>query len=119
MHEHQKERRLLSLKIKEAQRIMPQNKLKPLSRDRSAGPRKVKRKMKNSTISDANKSVIVTNQEARMKKSKIRDLDSKSKSKREEPEKQNDIEKPNVDVRPHEPGPVVEDRRDSIDNMES
>lgn len=83
MHEKDKERRLLNLKIKELQRIIPQNKLNPISRDKSAGPnRKATKKMKNSTISDANKSVIVTKKETRMKKRFGRDIDNNPSTKR-------------------------------------
>lgn len=80
MHEKDKERRLLNLKIKELERIIPQNKLNPISRDKSAGPRQItKKKMKNSTINDANKSMVVTKKEARMKRQFGRNIENKSK----------------------------------------
>lgn len=60
LHERDKENRLLNLKMKELERIVPQTKLNPMSREMSSGIGRTKKKMKNSSINDANKSVLVT-----------------------------------------------------------
>lgn len=67
LHERDKENRLLNLKVKELERIVPQNRLNPMSRDKSSGIVRRRRRMKNSSIHDANKSVLVTKKEQRLK----------------------------------------------------
>lgn len=67
LHERDKENRLLNLKVKELERIVPQNRLNPMSRDKSSGVVRRRRRMKNSSIHDANKSVLVTKKEQRLK----------------------------------------------------
>jgi len=87
LHEKDKENRLLILKVKELERIVPQNRLNPMSRDKSLNPMKHKRKMKNSSIQDANKSVLVTKKEQRLRQLKARNKspDLKQASKTEKP----------------------------------
>ena len=71
LHERDKENRLLNLKVKELERIVPQNKLNPMIREMSSGQNKGK-KMKNSNISDANKSVLITKKERKVLENKSR-----------------------------------------------
>lgn len=89
LHERDKENRLLNLKVKELERMMPHNSLNPMSRDKSQGANKRKRRMKNSSINDANKSVLVTEKEQKLRrlrksnKSPLQDKNSKLKERRE------------------------------------
>ena len=71
LHERDKENRLLNLKVKELERIVPQNKLNPMIREISSGQNRGK-KMKNSNISDANKSVLITKKERKVLENKSR-----------------------------------------------
>lgn len=89
LHERDKENRLLNLKVKELERMMPHNSLNPMSRDKSQGFNKRKRRMKNSSINDANKSVLVTEKEQKLRqlrksnKSPLQDKNSKFRESRE------------------------------------
>ena len=60
LHEKDKENRLANLKMKELRRMVPQNHLNPVSREKSSNVIRRRKKMKNSSINDANKSVLVT-----------------------------------------------------------
>ena len=60
LHEKDKENRLANLKVKELERMAPQNRLNPISREKSSNVIRRRKKMKNSSINDANKSVLVT-----------------------------------------------------------
>lgn len=114
LHEKDKENRLLNLKVKELERIVPQNRLNPMSRDKSNGVTKRRRRMKNASINDANKSVLVTQKEQRLKQVRGRNkspeqrdtskkvtIDSKRQSNNGRLSKihDNKIEKPAIDRR--------------------
>ena len=72
LHERDKENRLLNLKVKELERIIPQNKLNPMIREMSSSQNRSKIKMKNANINDANKSVLVTKKEKKKIENKVR-----------------------------------------------
>ena len=66
LHERDKENRLLNLKVKELERIVPHTKLNPMSRDNSMTHIKKKSKLNNVKINDANKSVLITKKEKKI-----------------------------------------------------
>ena len=80
LHERDKENRLLNLKIKEIERIVPQARLNPMSREKMSGIARRRRKMKNSSINDANKSVLVTKKEQRLKQIRGRNKSPNARS---------------------------------------
>jgi hypothetical protein len=65
LHERDKENRLLNLKVKELERMVPHNTLNPMAKtrstiDKSRGLRNTRQRMKNASINEANRSVLVT-----------------------------------------------------------
>jgi hypothetical protein len=100
LHERDKENRLLNLKVKELERMVPYNTLNPMAktrstRDKSRGLGKGRQRMKNASINEANRSVLVTDKGQLRKgnRSPIQDRTSKIQGRTE-----SNIEEVKVDV---------------------
>lgn len=83
LQERDKENRLLNLKVKELERMVPHNRLNPV-RDKSFNVIRRRKRMKNSSIAEANNSVLVTKKDHRLKNLKM---------KQQEPEPEEKIKK--------------------------
>lgn len=118
LHERDKENRLLNLKIKEIERIVPQAKLNPMSREKMSGIARRRRKMKNASISDANKSVLVTKKEQRLKQIRDRNKSPNTRSLSKVNELENKRESPSHKPPTHGLRKAMpsKDRDDSEDN---
>ena len=70
LHERDKENRLLKLKMKELERMVPQHRLNPMAKGKIGNIINRRKKMKNSSIYNANNSVLVTKKEHSLKQIK-------------------------------------------------
>ena len=70
LNERDKENRLLKLKMKELERMIPQHRLNPMAKGKIGNIINRRKKMKNSSIYNANNSVLVTKKEHSLKQIK-------------------------------------------------
>ena len=117
LHERDKENRLLNLKVKELARMVPQNRLNPVSRDRSSNVIRRRKRMKNSSIAEANNSVLVTKKDHRMSNLRAKGYDQ---AKSVERVKRVDSKKKSIsEISKVEPAEAVIERKESFEENDN